>query len=215
MARVTQAHIDARKEDILMAAARLFIERGLGEATMQEIAEEAGISAGAIYRYYPSKDDLMQAFFLQCVAEGPVTLINQTAPLGTPVERLRMAGHGVRDLWSADPHKIIGDLQTTLAAVRQPEQVGAVVCQARERIYEAIQEIVEEGQEQGEIDPAFDARALSMTLHAFVYGIGMMALNVRGKELENNLDTMFGVFDDILGRLGPASGGAPDRLDEE
>lgn len=215
LARVTQARTEARKEEILHAASRLFIHRGMGEATMQEIAEEAGLSAGAIYRYYPSKDDLMQAFFEHCVAEGPVALIDRAGSGGTALQRLRMAARMVRDFWIEDPDKIIGDMQTSVASVRQPEQVGTLVCRARGRMYDAIQEIIEEAQQQGEIDPAYDARALGMALHAFVYGIGMMALNAHGEEMERNFDTMFGVFDDILGRLGPASDGASDRLDAE
>lgn len=58
MARVSQAHLAARRQSILDAAARVFSQKGVAAATMAEIAQEAGISPGAIYRYFASKDEL-------------------------------------------------------------------------------------------------------------------------------------------------------------
>lgn len=63
MARVTQEYIDARTREILKAAGTLFARKGFDGATMQEVARAAGLSAGAIYRYYPSKDGLIRAVF--------------------------------------------------------------------------------------------------------------------------------------------------------
>ena len=58
MTKVTQAHLDARREEILAAAVKIFARKGMQNATMAEIAEAAGISAGAIYRYFANKEDL-------------------------------------------------------------------------------------------------------------------------------------------------------------
>jgi AcrR family transcriptional regulator len=58
MTKVTQAHLDARREEILAAAVKVFARKGMQSATMAEIADEAGISAGAIYRYFANKEEL-------------------------------------------------------------------------------------------------------------------------------------------------------------
>ncbi len=58
MARVSDAHLEARRQSILAAATRLFSQKGIAAATMAEIAAEAGISPGAIYRYFENKDEL-------------------------------------------------------------------------------------------------------------------------------------------------------------
>ena len=58
MARVSDAHLEARRQSILAAATKLFTQKGIAAATMAEIAEEAGISPGAIYRYFENKDEL-------------------------------------------------------------------------------------------------------------------------------------------------------------
>lgn len=59
--RVTQAHLDARRIEILTAAFRCFSRKGLHGTTMQEIADEAGLSSGALYRYFEGKESLIEA----------------------------------------------------------------------------------------------------------------------------------------------------------
>ena len=47
-----------RKEEILDAAQKVFFEKGLPTATMDEIADAAELSKGTLYLYYKSKEDL-------------------------------------------------------------------------------------------------------------------------------------------------------------
>lgn len=69
-------------ERILDAAAQLFIDRGVGEPGMQDIARAAGCSRATVYRYFDNKESLLRAFVhreardvvaqvLRGVAEGP------------------------------------------------------------------------------------------------------------------------------------------------
>ena len=53
--------IEARRNQILEAAARVFAERGFHRATTREIAETAGVSEGTIYNYFGGKEDLLVA----------------------------------------------------------------------------------------------------------------------------------------------------------
>ena len=48
---------------IVDTAMRLFRERGYEETTMRAIAEEAGVSLGNAYYYFPGKESLIQAFY--------------------------------------------------------------------------------------------------------------------------------------------------------
>jgi TetR/AcrR family transcriptional regulator len=54
-----------RREEILDAAQRVFFERGLAVATMDEIAETAELSKGTLYLYYKSKEDLYLAVMMR------------------------------------------------------------------------------------------------------------------------------------------------------
>ncbi|MEU6501210.1 TetR/AcrR family transcriptional regulator [Streptomyces californicus] len=61
MARVTQEHLDARRRQILDGAARCFARNGFHATSMQDVLKEVGLSAGAVYRYFPGKDDIIAA----------------------------------------------------------------------------------------------------------------------------------------------------------
>lgn len=52
---------EARREEIINAAEKIFFEKGLALATMDEIADAAELSKGTLYLYYKSKEDLYLA----------------------------------------------------------------------------------------------------------------------------------------------------------
>lgn len=61
MARVSQEHLDARRRQILGGAARCFARNGFHSTSMQDVLKEVGLSAGAVYRYFAGKDELIAA----------------------------------------------------------------------------------------------------------------------------------------------------------
>ncbi|WP_434587822.1 TetR/AcrR family transcriptional regulator [Streptomyces sp. A5-4] len=69
MARVSQEHLDARRRQILDGAARCFALNGFHATSMQDILREAGLSAGAVYRYFGSKEELIAAIAGEAFAE--------------------------------------------------------------------------------------------------------------------------------------------------
>lgn len=52
-----------RKTQILKAATRVFLLKGLGAARMEDIAQEAGLSIGGVYWYYKSKEEIILGLF--------------------------------------------------------------------------------------------------------------------------------------------------------
>ncbi|MFG2925007.1 TetR/AcrR family transcriptional regulator [Streptomyces sp. NPDC048305] len=61
MARVSQEHLDARRRQILTGAARCFAGNGFHGTSMQDVLKEVGLSAGAVYRYFTGKEELIAA----------------------------------------------------------------------------------------------------------------------------------------------------------
>ncbi|MFD3314386.1 TetR/AcrR family transcriptional regulator [Streptomyces sp. NPDC058694] len=61
MARVSQEHLDARRRQILDGAARCFARNGFHATSMQDVLKEVDLSAGAVYRYFSGKDELIAA----------------------------------------------------------------------------------------------------------------------------------------------------------
>jgi AcrR family transcriptional regulator len=61
MPRVSEDHLTARREQILAAARSCFLRNGLHNTSMQDLIREADLSVGAIYRYFKSKNEIVNA----------------------------------------------------------------------------------------------------------------------------------------------------------
>jgi AcrR family transcriptional regulator len=61
MPKMSNAHREARTSEILDAAETCFLRKGIHQTTMHDICEEAHLSPGAVYRYFKSKEDLIDA----------------------------------------------------------------------------------------------------------------------------------------------------------
>ncbi|MEV0896014.1 TetR/AcrR family transcriptional regulator [Actinoplanes sp. NPDC049802] len=61
MPRVTDEHRAGRRAAILAAAARIFAVKGFHGASMADLITESGLSAGAVYSYFRSKEELIAA----------------------------------------------------------------------------------------------------------------------------------------------------------
>jgi TetR/AcrR family acrAB operon transcriptional repressor len=70
MARRTKEEALATREQLLDAAEQVFRERGVGHASLAEVADAAGVTRGAIYHHFESKAELFQA--LMARAEMPI-----------------------------------------------------------------------------------------------------------------------------------------------
>jgi AcrR family transcriptional regulator len=60
---------ESRRLRISEAAEQVFLERGLGSATMEQIARAAGISKGGLYRFYETKDELFLDIAIRALDE--------------------------------------------------------------------------------------------------------------------------------------------------
>ncbi|WP_438445130.1 TetR/AcrR family transcriptional regulator [Gorillibacterium sp. sgz5001074] len=77
------------KQDIIRSASKMFKETGFLATSIQEIAQDCSIAKGSVYKYFPSKEDLLCAVFDECqtVYFDRAEHLKQTET-GTPKERL-------------------------------------------------------------------------------------------------------------------------------
>jgi AcrR family transcriptional regulator len=94
---------DARRnrERILCAAARLIEERGIEHISMDDVAAEAGVGKGTLYRRFGERGELLRALIEEPERAFQESLIRGEPPLGPgadAVDRLHAFGTGLLDL---------------------------------------------------------------------------------------------------------------------
>ena len=77
MARRTKEEALETREQLLDAAERVFLERGVGHASLAEVADAAGVTRGAIYHHFESKAELFEAMVER--AEMPIDAAFESA----------------------------------------------------------------------------------------------------------------------------------------
>jgi AcrR family transcriptional regulator len=76
--RVSEDHLTARREQILAAARACFLRNGMHSTSMQDLIREADLSVGAVYRYFKSKNEIINAI-AESVAGGLTTRLTEIA----------------------------------------------------------------------------------------------------------------------------------------
>jgi AcrR family transcriptional regulator len=141
-----------KKEKILAAGLRVFAERGLAAARMNDIAKAAGVSYGLVYNYFSSKEKL----FVELVNSGfssSRTLVAEMAGKRLPpLERIRATFIRLYDYHSADP---AGGLffRTMMQLTFYPRlwKKLAVKNISSDPVFQFLLDAVKEGQQSGEI----------------------------------------------------------------
>lgn len=112
MARVSQEHLDARRKQILDASRRCFIRNGFHATSMQDILSEANLSAGGLYRYFKSKEDILIAVALQVLGS-----ITESIEAGFPADAALTAD------------EVIGRLCTSLEQIDKEQDIARLAVQ--------------------------------------------------------------------------------------
>jgi AcrR family transcriptional regulator len=139
---------------LMAAATRLFSERGYDRTSVQEIVEAAGVTKGALYHYFGSKDDLLHEIYGRLLRLQQERL-DAYADAQKPVEeRLRRAAADVvvTTIDNLDDARIFFRSMHQLSPEKQ-KQVRA----ERRRYHERFRELVEEGQRSGVFNAATPA----------------------------------------------------------
>lgn len=79
MPKLSEDDMAARRHEIIAAAGRCFARKGIQATTMREIFAEAGMSAGAVYNYFRTKDELIEAGIRESTARN-VAILSDGGP---------------------------------------------------------------------------------------------------------------------------------------
>ena len=161
--RTWRRRAEARPDEILTAALDEFIANGFDAARMEDIAARAGVTKGAIYLYFESKEALLRALIERDV--GPIAERLEAAAaagMADPATTLKSFGAIVNGVLS-NPRIFAIPLLVVSISGRFPD----LAAHYRERILArgraALERLVRRGVELGQfrnVDPAAGARAM-------------------------------------------------------
>lgn len=177
--RLTRAEQQAQTRTRLIAgAARVFARRGYQAASVEEIAEEAGYSHGAVYSNFEGKADLFLAVFEEYMAERVRELAEtQTVlPEDAPLEaRARALADQWMDRLARDRESVVLHMEFIAHADRDPELARRFGTRSM-AMREAVARYIDHYRQEAGMDLAMGVDDLALVLRALGIGLAVESL---------------------------------------
>jgi AcrR family transcriptional regulator len=162
MPKVSQDYLNARRAEILDAAWACLARNGYHNTTMQDIATEAGLSYGAVYTYFPSKEQVLHAIFDRISEVGRTIVDTATATVAGPRNVLEAIGRVTFGNFAQDNF----DSVTRADVEIWPEMLrdDSLREKFREGVYYwhgVVTRLLSESQQRGELRPDVDPATIA------------------------------------------------------
>jgi AcrR family transcriptional regulator len=190
---------EARPDEVLDAALELFIEKGFAATRVDDIAKRAGLSKGAVYLYFPSKEALLEGLVRRAIvpiADSALGAIHdyEGDPRIVMTMVLKMLAGRL-----ADPRVIAMPKLIFREAMGFPELARMYRAEVLDRVIPAIEGLLRRGMEQGylrQVDPSLTIRSIigPLMLHlamAEIFGITPEGGLHMDKLVDNHLTILF------------------------
>lgn len=156
------------------AVVALAAEQNPNGITTSAIAERMGLTQGALFRHFPTKDAIVQAV-MAWVSERMLTRVaHATENAKSPTAALEAAFDAHIDFvtkYPGVPRVLFGQLQQPEATI--PKQMAAALLQ---RYGERLRRLLEAGKAQGALDADLDVDAAATTFIGTIQGLVMQSL---------------------------------------
>jgi AcrR family transcriptional regulator len=164
-----RAYMDARRDEILDAAAACLLRTGLTGLSTTAICAEAAISTGALYTHFKSKAEILRALAERSARERRSTL--QSAG----VDGLRSALHALVDEEKSETGKAVSRVDLQLLSLKgDDEDFSSVIAQLRDN--DDFTETLQRLAQRGELGPGVDPVAAAVALEGFLMGVKVLSL---------------------------------------
>jgi len=169
--KVSKEYLDSRRSEILEAALACFSRDGFHRTTMQDIVRQSGLSPGAIYNYFKSKKEIIEAVADKRQLTEKRVVMDAVKGGGTAgvLERLRDAFLDELDSPKERRRRRVS-VQLWAEAQRNPS-IRRVVQRSFEEPRRLISDVLASAQMRGEIAKCFDSYALASFLIATFHGL--------------------------------------------
>ncbi|MGD8366989.1 MAG: TetR/AcrR family transcriptional regulator [Desulfobacterales bacterium] len=192
---------ERRRQQIIVAAKRVFSEKGFNKATMEDIAKEAELSPGTIYLYFKNKDELYASLSLRILQYLNIRLehVAQQKGLST-TERIQALKEAMFDVYNFDPLVVINmfHLQSSETLKNLSPELLSEIKQLSQSSLGVISEIFKEGIQEGVFIEKHPV-ALADVLWALFSGVVLWEeskklINGEKDYLKETLEVAFDIF---------------------
>ena len=176
---------------IMDSAEHLFATKGFNGTSMNDIVKESGISKGAIYGHFESKERLFLSLWERQTTVGLEQLREIFSQEDTAVDKLQTVAD-MTMVSSCDCPREVGRMQMEfMVAASRMESLEPDMHKRYETIHSFIQEIFDEGIRNGEFKADIDSKSLTSILFAALDGLGLhyatLGIEFDSKQLQDTL----------------------------
>lgn len=148
------AGIPRTREDVVLAAGRLFAKRGFHGTSMRDLGQELGMLGSSLYSHVDGKSDLLVEVIRRGAELFNGVVAEATKTGGSAAEELRTLVHG-------HVHVVVGHLDEARTFLFEsrflPETDRLRIIEMRDRYEAAYRDTIQRGIEEGSISPEGDA----------------------------------------------------------
>ena len=181
------ARKEDRLEDVLVVAARLFRERGYRATGLDQIADELGVTRAALYYYFDTKQELLDAICGRSM-DAVESALQEVQAVSDAAERLRAFGRAFARNTATDAARVFfRDGKELSAEFRQRQRDRA------HRVTRGAEEIIESGIASGRFRP-LDAQVAAPALLAMLNSLPDWVRPARHGALEDVTEQTLDVF---------------------
>ena len=191
MPKVIPEYREAAKTKIIKAAQTVFAKQGYHDSTMDDIAKEVGVSKGALYSYFSSKEDLLKEISLQ----GHRTLKKLCSPSWGKTAVLEGA---LEQIYKMITVKYEGSLHThfeIIALASHDTKVRKILIEDYREDIDAIEAFIKKKTNQGAIRTDLDAQVTAELFTSFYIGtLARLVMGFPNKEIHELLDKIYAAY---------------------
>jgi len=158
---------NARRAEILRVAERLFIEQGFHQTGMAAICEAAGMSPGALYRYFPSKADIIRAVVAEERAVAAALFDALERAKDFPAQLVKALDEAIVEVSDTSYARLALEIA---AAGARDEEVGALLVETENEAHARLQATIERAKRDGQIDSGADPSACAAMILMLIEG---------------------------------------------
>ena len=184
-----------RRTQILDAAERRFSRAGFHRTTMQDVAAEAGMSPGNLYRYFPSKDALVAGICERDRTELTQEFATLRKGGGDFLESFRELGRRHFEDTQGDKARLC--LEIWAEATRNPA-IASVQAEFHRTLTEQFVLAFESAKAQGSVHPSVDSHAVASLIHKLADGLFVRRATATDFDAPREVAEVFAVIGALL-----------------